>query len=173
MDDGPSPVVAPGPPIAAAPAPAPAVAAPMDIDDGATSVSSTSTRGRSRARPIDHVAPEDLPAGRVIASWPMVDCAGEGCAHTARWRDCFEECVYTRVSGGVLGDDDDEFHVAFFCYRCMAVRWGCTEADAMVRIRDGRRDVKRRREQNEAFNVAAATVVAAVPGTTAVLAWTT
>ena len=138
----------------------------MDIDDGATSVSSTSTRGRNRARPIDHVAPEDLPAGRVIASWPMVDCAGEGCTHTARWRDCFEECVYTRVSGGVLGDDDDEFHVAFFCYRCMAVRSGCTEADAMVRVRGGRRDVKRRREQNEAFNVAAATVVAAVPGIT-------
>ena len=66
----------------------------------------------------------------------------------------------------MLGDDDDEFYTAYFCFRCMAVRWGCAEADAIVLIRDGRRDVKRRREQNAAFNAAAATVVAAVPGIT-------
>ena len=96
----------------------------------------------------------------------MVDCAGDGCTHTARWRDCFEECIYTRVSSGVLGDDDDEYHVAYFCYRCMAARWGCDEAGALIRIRDGRGDIKRRREQNVAFNAAAATVVAAVPGVT-------
>ena len=77
----------------------------------------------------------------------MVDCAGADCTATPRWRDCFEECIYTRLSAGVLGDDDDEFHVAYFCYRCMAVRWGCDEADALIRIRDGRGDIKRRREQ--------------------------
>ena len=121
MDDGPSPAAPSGPSLAAAPAPAPAVGGAMDIDDGATSANSASTRGKNRAKPTSHVPPEDLPAGRVIATWPMVDCAGDGCAHTARWRDCFEECIYTRVSSGVLGDDDDEFHVAYYCYSCMAV----------------------------------------------------
>ena len=67
-------------------------------------------------------------------------------------------------SAGVLGGDDNEFHVAYFCYRCMAVRWGCDKGDALIRIRDGRGDIKRRREKNLAFNAAAATVVAAVPG---------
>jgi hypothetical protein len=64
----------------------------------------------------------------------------------------------------VQGDDDDAWHTVYFCYQCMAVRWGCSEVDAVVRIRDGRRDMKRRREQNDAFNAAAAQVVAAVPG---------
>ena len=94
----------------------------------------------------------------------MAECSGDGCTHTARWRDCFEDCVYTRVSNGVYGDDDDEYHIAYFCYRCMAVRWDCAEADAVIRIRDGKPGVKRRREQNAAFNAAAATVIAAVPG---------
>jgi hypothetical protein len=86
----------------------------MDIDDGATSVSSINTWGKNRAKPIADVPPADLPAGRVIASWPMVDCAGADCTSTARWRDCFEECIYTKLSAGVLGEDDDEFHVAYF-----------------------------------------------------------
>ena len=85
------------------------------------------------------MAPEDLPPGRVIASWPLVDCSGDGCTHVARWRDCYEECVYTHVSAGVLGDDDDDWHVTFTCFSCMAVRWGCTEVGALVRIRDGKR----------------------------------
>ena len=135
----------------------------MDIDDRATSVSSSSTRGRNRARPIADVAPVDLPAGRVIATWPLVNCAGVDCGATATWRDCFEECIYTKVGTGVLGDDEDAFQVSYFCFKCMAGRWGCDEADALTRIRDGRWDIKRRREKNIAFNAAAATVVAAVP----------
>ena len=138
----------------------------MAIEDAASSLSSTSARGRNRARPINPAAPEELPAGRFIASWPIVDCSGAGCVHQANWRDCFEECVYTKKSANVIGDDDDEFFTTYFCYRCMAVRWGCAEGDALVRIRDGRRDVKRRREQNAAFNAAAAAVAAAVPGVT-------
>ena len=82
--------------------------------------------------------------------------------HQANWRGCFEECVYTRKSADMVGGDDDEFFTTY-CFWCMAVRWGCAECDALVRIRDGRRDVKRRREQNAAFNAAAATVAAAVP----------
>ena len=96
----------------------------MDIDDGATSVSSASTRGRNRSRPNADVAPVELPAGRVIATWPMVDCAGVGCGATAKWRDCFEECIYTKVGAGVLGDDEDAFQVSYFCFECMAGRWG-------------------------------------------------
>jgi hypothetical protein len=96
----------------------------------------------------------------------MVACSGDGCTHEASWRDCFKECVYTRRSAGVLGDDDAEFYTAYFCFRRMAVRWGCAEADAIVLIRDGRRDVKRRREQNAAFNATTSAVAAAVPGVT-------
>ena len=46
------------------------------------------------------------------------------------------------------------------CGAAIAVM-GCSEADAVVCIRDGRRDIKRRREQNDAFNAVAAKVVAA------------
>ena len=62
----------------------------MDVEDAATSASSASTRGKNRGRPISHIDPEDLPAGRVIATWPIVEYAGSDCAHTACWRDCFE-----------------------------------------------------------------------------------
>ena len=72
--------------------------------------------------------------------------------HQANWRGCFEECVYTRKSADMIGDDDDEFFTTYYCFRCMAVCWGCSEADALVRVRDGGGDIKRRREQNAAFN---------------------
>ena len=114
----------------------------MDVDDAATSASSANTRGKNRGRPISHIAPEDLPAGRVIATWPMVQCAGSGCTHTARWRDCFEEWVYVRVANGVYGDDNDEYRIDYFCYRCMAVKWGCDEADAVIRSRDDKPGVE-------------------------------
>ena len=93
-----------------------------------------------------------------------MDCYEEGCTRQANWRACYEECVITRRSAGVIGDDEDQFFTTYYCFGCMAVRWGCAEGDALVRIRDGRRDVKRRREQNAAFNAATAKVVAAVPG---------
>ena len=171
MDDGPAPPALAGPLPLSTPLPSPqtptalvpAAGALMDIDDGATSVSSSNTRGRNKARPIADVAPVDLPAGRVIATWPLVNCAGVDCGATATWRDCFEECIYTKVGTGVLGDDEDAFQVSYFCFKCMAGRWGCDEADALTRIRDGRWDIKRRREKNIAFNAAAASVVAAVP----------
>ena len=67
MDDGPSPAAPSGLLLALARTPALAVGGAMDIDDGTTSVSSTSTRGKNRAKPIDQVAPEDLPAGRHAA----------------------------------------------------------------------------------------------------------
>ena len=117
----------------------------MAIEDVASSLSSTtatSARGRNRARPVNPAAPEELPAGRFIASWPMVDCAGAGCMHQANWRDCFEECVYTKKSVDMIGDDDEEFFTTYFCYRCMAVKWGCDEADAVIRSRDDKPGVE-------------------------------
>jgi hypothetical protein len=96
----------------------------------------------------------------------MVDCYEEDCTRQANWRGCYEECVITRMPAGVIGDDDDAFFTTYYCFGCMAARWGCAEGDALVRIRDGRRDVKRRREQNAAFNAAAPAVAAAVPGVT-------
>ena len=46
----------------------------------------------------------------------------------------------------------------------MADKWGCDEADAVTRIRDGKPHIKKRREQHATFNAASSTVVAAVPG---------
>ena len=135
----------------------------MYIEDSLTTTSSSGNRGRNKAKSTAHLAPSDLPGGQSIDTWPLVPRAGKDCATVARWRGCFEERITICAARGFYGDDEGEYRIDYYCPRRMADNWGCDEADAATRIRDGKPHVKKRREQNAAFNAVATMVVAAVP----------
>ena len=73
MEERPSPKAPSGP---ASPPTGPrassGAAAPMDVDDALTTASSTNARGKNKDKSIARIPPSELPAGKVIATWPLV-----------------------------------------------------------------------------------------------------
>ena len=71
--------------------------------------------------------PENPVAGRLIATWPLVDCSTETCDTRARWNIMFQTRGVIKDGGsGKWGDDADPEEITkYWCTLCMAKTWGC------------------------------------------------
>ena len=109
--------------------------------------------------------PEAPAAGRIIATWPIVECATVECHVQNRWNRMYEHHEIIKPGGsGKWGDDDDPEEIVFYwCAVCMAKLWECTPQVAQARIIGERPGFVKKRAKNEAFKIADAKVAQALP----------
>jgi hypothetical protein len=78
-----------------------------------------------------------------------------------KWKDCNQVRVATKTSNEAYGDDNEEFHIDYYCPECMARQWNCSPQS---RIRDTQPHVQKRRWQQQEFAEADKKAAEAVPG---------
>ena len=109
--------------------------------------------------------PDAPPAGRLISTWPIVQCATSGCTVESRWNLMHETRNTVNPGGsGKFGDDaDPEEVVSYRCSTCMSKVWNCSVPDAQSRILAERPSLAKKRAKNEAFKVADNKAAEALP----------
>ena len=112
--------------------------------------------------------PENPVAGRLIATWPCVDCSTETCDARARWNIMFQTREVIKEGGsGKWGDDADPEEITkYWCTLCMAKTWGVRPEEAQARILQERLGFAKKRAKNEVFKAADSKAAEAFPGIT-------
>jgi hypothetical protein len=115
----------------------PSTCADSEVGDSEVASSSGAhRRGINKAKPLEGIPENNLGAVKRYPSWPYVPCASEGCEEMEKWKNCNQVRVVTKTSNEVYGDDNEEFHIDYYCPKCMARQWNCSLAEAQSRIRD-------------------------------------
>ena len=71
-----------------------------------------------------------------------------------------------REPGDRYGGDDGDSRADYYSATCVAKAWGCSVSEALIRIREQKPNVKKRRLQQAAFAEADKAVAAAFPAVT-------
>ena len=99
-----------------------------------------------------YTKPPALASGKRIETWPFVPCFE--CEIQVHYKKMYQKRKWVEEHEDEHDGKEDIVLIEYFCAQCMAVEWGCTEAEAMSRVKLERPDLQRVRRRTAEWEAA-------------------